>query len=263
MSANLASMYAAPDALSAISATFLRDYNPRVPFSKNSRPPPRAAPSPFMPVSVALQTASMDVHTTRSGPSSGSRTGPLPSHVPVKPLDKNQQPTHVGSQFSPRPPTERHTSRLLPPTEVDQCPANPLSTPLISPPKIMVPTTTSSKSSTSASHIPSLPSLRYDPQKEPNFRTQVTIMSEEMNTKATVLSSNLSNTTPIPFSEPLMTSLPTPVPSVPRDQNRPQTQSTSSSNLDPPPTVGHGVKRRLGMGRSATGYANKKFRPHT
>ena len=207
-----------------------------------------------MPVSVALQTASMGVHATRNpqvvGPSSGSRSGPLASHVPIIPLDKNQQPPYV-------PSSEPHTSRLVPPTEVDRGSGNPLSTPLISPPKIMVSTTTSRKP---APHIPSLPSLRYDPQKEPKFRTQLSIVSKEMNTNATASSGNLSNTT---FSDPLMTSSPTPVTSVPRDQYRPQTQSTSSSNLDPPPTVGHGVKRRLGMGRTATGYANKKFKPHT
>src|SRR6266540_3115013 len=136
----------------------MKDYNPRVPFSKNPRPPPRAAPSPFMPVSVALQTASMGVHATRNpkivGPSFGAQTGPLASHVPVKPL---LEPTHVRSQSSRRQPSELHASQLLPPMDVDQ--TNPLSTPLISPPKITMPTAASKKPSTPTSRMPSLLSL--------------------------------------------------------------------------------------------------------
>ena len=97
---NLAALYPAPDALTSISASFLKDYNPRVPFSKQARLPTRAEPSPFMPVTVELQTASLDLnsrlHSKTVIPPFGAQSSPLPSsskaftNIPLSPVTKTQ-----------------------------------------------------------------------------------------------------------------------------------------------------------------------------
>ena len=220
--ADLASLYPAPDALASISASFLRDYNPRIPFSKQARLPTRAEPSPFMPATVHLQTASLDLnarlHAVTSAGPSGAQTSPLSSSSNVltsSPLNPGPVALNLHSlqRFSH---ISHHGSAPCPNELITQSSGS-----------------TSTKTPSENLNLPHL---------EPTPIVQVAEGSSRVNSS--------------PSTTQLQSS---PVVNVPNAQIQSQNRTSNSSS----PIAGKmGVKRRLGMGRCATGYSNKKFKSH-
>ncbi len=240
--ANLANLYGAPDALATISANFLKDYNPRVPFSKNSIPLQRAAPSPFMPLTVGLHTASIALNTmTYASAPIGAVASKNTFHNAA--LSPNQI-----SGDNQRQILESHAQWPMDKSTISSSSRETVETSRKRLKDVAGDTCTEShydqnhspgESSTSA--YPSAPSKSTLPFVSPNVTMLTFLPLEALRPHS---SSSLGQSNMIsdhPWSQPLHSS------------------DSSASATTSPQTIG--VKRRLGMGRSKTGYSNKKFKP--
>lgn len=211
----------------------MKDYNPRVPFGQKSRPLQRAAPSPFMPPTLGLQRASIALNTVTY--SSASNTSP-PAHVPSSVVSKNTLEAlplqyHLSNQIS-----GDHTSRLKGQSTISS-----------SVPYLRETIDTRKKWLKDIAGEAST-NLYYD-QNRPSCETSSAHASAPL---------KVSN-------QVVLTSSPLEAPRAHSSSSGQSSDRTRTRPLHSLSTAGTtaiiGVKRRLGMGRSTTGYSNKKFKP--
>ncbi|KAJ3512674.1 hypothetical protein NLJ89_g3394 [Agrocybe chaxingu] len=296
---NASAIYAAPDALAAISATFLRDYNKKAPFSKSKR---HAKPSSsymnnsFVAAAAAIHPDSMgptphgDIFTAfdadRSGPAQGhnpdsSRPGPRDVlQPPRQTLDHWSTPrsqpsfsTNATVVSGPVPPRNRVFH--LHPSLASSGPLAPgsVASDVVERKAELIAGNTQQTSTKIQSTGPFL-HLQYDqnyPPGECSSRPSDRVGPKPPKIQRIIPSTPSYETPSVPAMSSTMVSSPPkashytrlcPVSELPSLQSLPRIQSSNSphtNSVSAPQTVG--VKRRLGMGRTTTGYSNKKFKP--
>ncbi|KAF9532506.1 P-loop containing nucleoside triphosphate hydrolase protein [Crepidotus variabilis] len=279
----LSSMYASPSALAAISASFTRDYNPKVPFGKPPASFQRPGMSAFVPMSELYSSAALTVqlpvgHQSVPTPRThmtnltSFRQDVLPNAVseksrPERPrsfFDMSQAQTATSSKTYLSQPASINgangTSRLMSSTGSSSKTNRPKNTPMTVDIDL---TRSSSPPQYDENHPPGEPSSRLNPvllDQDPRKR-----FSSLPNSPANISSTNssqldvASSPARTPSSRlPVVTNLPSVATVPPRTQPSPMKQGSSTTENVAQTT---GVKRRLGMGRGYTGYSNKKFKP--
>lgn len=236
----------------------MKDYNPRVPFSKTSRPLQRAAPSPFMPLTVGLHTASIALNTMTyaSAPIAGppSRAHASSSAVASKNTFRNAAPPpNQISGDEERQFLEFHGWR---PTDQSTISSSSSETVEISRKRLKdvagdvfaesrydqnYPPGESSAAAYSSAPSKSTMQVGLPIISTPPKLTMLTFQPLEAFQPHSSSSLGQSSMISDQWTQPLHSS-----------------DSSASATTSPQTT---GVKRRLGMGRSATGYSNKKFKP--
>ncbi|CAA7266986.1 unnamed protein product [Cyclocybe aegerita] len=294
---NASAIYAAPDALATISATFMKDYNKKVPFSKSKRyAKPSASLNNSFATAAALHPASMgllqhiDVFTAFDADRSAHPQGHNPESSRPGPRDIFQPPCQTLAHWSmPRSQPSFSTNAT-----VVSAPAHPQnrtfhlhpsltsSAPLASGSvasnvvKRKVELTAGNSQQASAKMQSTGPFLHphYDQNRLPgecSSRPSARVASKPPKIQRTIPPTPSYETPSVSVISSTMASSPPrashytrpcPVSDLPSLQSLPRIQPSNSpqtNSLSAPQTVG--VKRRLGMGRTTTGYSNKKFKP--
>jgi len=288
----------APDALTAISASFMKDYKRKAPFS---RPPKPTSKAPFMN-SFASASTGTHIHSIQSGMTSHSSNTnlDLATHleVPQEPSEqasRNQPPQRLGQSFdrvgltsgnsfasSSSQSMKTPTQNSLPCSNgtYSAPPSLPLALPVLRRQGKAGPSTTPSnprhfqpRSShqmdmngrNASSHISKesvvqasgqnpIPYTSISGSRNPNSSTGRNTNNVDYNVML-VVSETSADSAIVVSSPPTATR---PVTALPTVTNTSSHTEASRPQQTGPQTAG--VKRRLGMGRSTTGYSNKKFK---
>lgn len=173
--------------------------------------------------------------------------------------------THIPT---PSPPTasssgHRHRNNVHTDVSIGPFPSPPSSTsarPLAS--KDTLPTASGSMQapSTSRSKPRSVPQHQLPAQSSSRAGLATSNPSHTF-ASTTIRRTNPPISTAQPRSRPQAPTLPPPPAAHSSSPSLPSSHAVSSSPAPDPPNAVAGVKRRLGMGRPHTGYANKKFKP--